>query len=545
MTKKRSFITLLLAVVIALAPLTSYRNVVNADTGASYWREMSSSYYYDQLSSAEKEFFDELDSQCMDILLSDDNVWNVEVNVSALGLDIDDVYDLYFLFYWSNPQYFFLDTSIGYYSIGGVYYLDVPLMDSFSDGDSRVEAREATKYLVDEILKETQGTNRPEEKEVIVHDIMCDYIDYVGNDMDQSMISAVMGETVCAGYSMFFEALMNKCGVDCIVVTCEDHAWNMINLYDNWYVVDVTNDDQDYGIDYWMYNTDHDLAETPYDSYMLGRFPDAKYDCLESSYYSDRYVTVDGTTYFIVNDVNNDYGYIAKPVENIGSHIPETISYYSKTYTVIGGSPYIPKDGWIKEDGAWRYYENDVKVTDWKNIGGKWYYFDENGAMLTGWQKLSNKWYYFDASGVMAKGWAKVSGKWYYFSADGSMVTGWKKIDGKYYFFNGNGAMQTGWMQDGGKWYYLKADGSMATGWIKDSGKWYYMNADGSMATGWKKVSGVYYYLETSGAMHTGWLDYNGKTYWLDGDGAMACNTTVEIDGVEYSFDASGACLNL
>ena len=38
--------------------------------------------------------------------------------------------------------------------------------------------------------------------------------------------------------------------------------------------------------------------------------------------------------------------------------------------------------GWIKNDsGHWLYYKGGKALTGWKEIGGKWYYFDENGVM--------------------------------------------------------------------------------------------------------------------------------------------------------------------
>ena len=39
----------------------------------------------------------------------------------------------------------------------------------------------------------------------------------------------------------------------------------------------------------------------------------------------------------------------------------------------------------------------------------------------------------------MVKGWKQISGKWYYFESSGAMVTGTQKIDGKTYTFHDNG----------------------------------------------------------------------------------------------------------
>ena len=36
---------------------------------------------------------------------------------------------------------------------------------------------------------------------------------------------------------------------------------------------------------------------------------------------------------------------------------------------------------WKKESDKWSWVENQQKITGWKEIDSKWYYFDENGVM--------------------------------------------------------------------------------------------------------------------------------------------------------------------
>ena len=74
----------------------------------------------------------------------------------------------------------------------------------------------------------------------------------------------------------------------------------------------------------------------------------------------------------------------------------------------------------------------------------------------------------------------------------------------------------------------MDGNGYMSRGWILDNGNWYFADASGAMLTGWVRVDGAVYYLNpvsdgTQGAMATG---------------------VRTIDGVSYTFDASGACMN-
>ena len=119
-------------------------------------------------------------------------------------------------------------------------------------------------------------------------------------------------------------------------------------------------------------------------------------------------------------------------------------------------------NGWVKTEMGWMYKENGKIVTGWKQIDGKWYYFESTGVMQTGWKQVSGKWYYLHTDGAMRTDWKQIGGKWYYFHTDGAMRTDWKQIGGKWYYFHTDGAMRTGWKQIGGKWYYLHEDGHMA-----------------------------------------------------------------------------------
>ena len=103
----------------------------------------------------------------------------------------------------------------------------------------------------------------------------------------------------------------------------------------------------------------------------------------------------------------------------------------------------VVKDQWVQEEAGWKYYANNKEVTGWKQIEGKWYFFNAEG--------VSQKW------------WVQDNGTWYY--------------------LNGSGEMQTGWLQDNGTWYYLEGSGAMkASQWFEVDGKWYYVDGTGALA---------------------------------------------------------------
>ena len=109
-------------------------------------------------------------------------------------------------------------------------------------------------------------------------------------------------------------------------------------------------------------------------------------------------------------------------------------------------------------------YGEEVKSPWVKDDKGQWsYVLDEKGTKATGWKQIDGKWYFFNAEGVMQKWWVKVGNTWYY--------------------LNGSGEMQTGWLLDGGKWYFLEASGAMkASQWFQVKDKWYHVDGSGALS---------------------------------------------------------------
>ena len=255
------------------------------------------------------------------------------------------------------------------------------------------------------------------------------------------------------------------------------------------------------------------------------------------------------------------------------------------------------KEGWQKENGQWRYYENKKAVKNWKKIAGVWYYFNQDGTMLSNtvfndylfnksgalaessWVKLENKWYYateegkvtrnkwekingswyrFDETGIMLsktiyndyllqtsgamseKNWVKMDEKWYYATDSGKVVRNkWEKINSSWYLFDKDGVMLSSQWKDK---YYLKDSGAMAQNeWIFDKkyNSWFYLKSDGSYAENQWQGS---YYLKSYGYMAKNeWIfdkSYNAW-YYLKDDGLYATGT-LKINGKNYSFENNG-----
>lgn len=130
---------------------------------------------------------------------------------------------------------------------------------------------------------------------------------------------------------------------------------------------------------------------------------------------------------------------------------------------IITNMYYIPASAkWINSsNNNWKWIENQVNATGWKEIEKKWYYFNEDGIMSTGWVNYNGKWYNLSSSGIMETGWKEINGKWYHFNEDGIMSIGWIDDKGTWYFTNSSGEMETGSLGIEGQVYTFSNNGAM------------------------------------------------------------------------------------
>lgn len=210
-------------------------------------------------------------------------------------------------------------------------------------------------------------------------------------------------------------------------------------------------------------------------------------------------------------------------------------------------------NGWVDKyynsgDPVWYYYENGSPVTGWKQVGKKWYYFEDDGRLTdipvveddgklyvlssgalvtkTGWVSCKyggyTYWFYVKKGGVATTGWKKISKKWYYFDeVDGFMYHDTVTTigeDSTVYVFNSNGQ----WVNKQG-WLCLRYSYCYTPYEEYGYKVWYYLDKNGVPLTGLQKIGDKYYYFNS--------------------DGSMRYSTSQVIDGVKYIFDETGACV--
>ncbi len=204
---------------------------------------------------------------------------------------------------------------------------------------------------------------------------------------------------------------------------------------------------------------------------------------------------------------------------------------------------------------------------EWKQEGENKYYINEDGSKARGWRQIDGKWYYFDeTNGVMVKDGVVVSKlKEYHLDADGawiqdknSVTSNTAKIgdteglwilkeDKKWYFKDKNGVMlkNTTIISNGNKIMLdengaANQNGALATvsgendliegataNVASTNGEWVYDEAAQNS-----------YFQDKTGKRLTGWIAYNHRWCYLDKQTGLRLKDTI-IDG--YKLNEVGA----
>lgn len=228
----------------------------------SSWDVYSSNYIYNRLNENERKLWDALDLIARGYLHGTENAVRVAVqgeyyyatqkgvSFTFMGVTYDRAAELFTMFSYSNPQYYFIGN--GFLSNGSSMF---PMIyDGFANGATRAAETAKVKAQIDAMEAQIAAGTTEVEKARIAHDLICKKIKYDHDYMKpvsktpyhQTAYSVFCDDyTVCAGYTKAFTILMNGAGVDTLSVTSKEHAWNMICINDSWYNIDLTWDDLD------------------------------------------------------------------------------------------------------------------------------------------------------------------------------------------------------------------------------------------------------------------------------------------------------------
>lgn len=252
----------------------------------STWEKYGSYYFYNQLSSKEKTYWDALNKVCLKYMTTQADAAKYNISgttyyyidiVGSSSLSLSQMEEVYQIFRYSNPQYYFLKSAYlknRTYGIAGCVY------PAFAKGSARAAATKKVQSQVSSWQSKIDACSTDAQKVKLIHDLIIDKVEYnqtlynnhfknEDTQYSQSVYSVFCTDlTVCAGYAQTFEMMCNGSGIDAVAVTSADHEWNKVRIDDSWYNVDCTWDDVSGGIYYYYFErSDYVFDSDPADIY--------------------------------------------------------------------------------------------------------------------------------------------------------------------------------------------------------------------------------------------------------------------------------------
>lgn len=129
---------------------------------------------------------------------------------------------------------------------------------------------------VSEIIEGLElGDKTDFEKTAAIHDYICDNVEYEAENTERDAVrtaygALIEGKAVCQGYSVSLYRLLLEAGIDNRIIfgeglpgdgTSGPHSWNIIQLDDEYYYIDVTWDDTLRSYDYFMVPSESSFEE--------------------------------------------------------------------------------------------------------------------------------------------------------------------------------------------------------------------------------------------------------------------------------------------
>jgi len=245
------------------------------NTGEDYTFDTETYPYRALLSSDQQAVYNQIYANALE--------YNTETFTIVNSLTESELSDTMNSVFNDHPELFWLNTSYKYGYDKSNKVVQVQL--SFGVSQSQLEeAKSNFNNVVDTIAAAASSYSSDIEKELYIHDAICELATYDSNaSLNQSAYSAlVSSSTVCAGYARAFQLICQQSGLTCYYLTGTasggDHAWNIVSIDGDFYNVDLTWDDsisESYGSSVYTYFnlTDADMSDDHTRSELASQLP--------------------------------------------------------------------------------------------------------------------------------------------------------------------------------------------------------------------------------------------------------------------------------
>lgn len=190
----------------------------------------------------------------------------------------EELKEVFFCYKLDYPQSFWIDNGYDFVLYKDFVYSIFPWYTFSAEElpDAKAMFREKAK----EILTKVKDLSL-EEKELFIHDYLAYNVSFPSapnqSDVSSAYSAIVEGIADCDGFANAFTLLIRECGIPCKTVfgsastgsSRENHAWNVVSLYEQEFYVDVT----------------FDRIQTPSEAYVSHRYFNVSQEVFEKDHF--------------------------------------------------------------------------------------------------------------------------------------------------------------------------------------------------------------------------------------------------------------------
>lgn len=198
-------------------------------------------YYYSQLTLTQKQAYTAVRQQ----------VYDFPKSIKVPSLDSESLEKVLTALICDNP-YMFMFNSCSLVTVGSKNYFEPKYIMSRQEYELQ---KEQTDIAVDKIISSLPVSASSYEKQLILHDSIVNNCTYFDTDEpSQANVTGVFinAQAKCTGYAKAYKLLLNKAGIDCVLISgyAEDynqngssHMWVATDTDGIWSYTDITWDD--------------------------------------------------------------------------------------------------------------------------------------------------------------------------------------------------------------------------------------------------------------------------------------------------------------
>lgn len=213
--------------------------------------EKSDTYYYNTLTDNQKKIYVSVANAVKKLNTNFELADYEYINDDETNKDIEVVV---YRFLLDHPEVFYLNDkytiSTNTSMFGTKIYLNFNyLVSSHQDLRNKIDE---INNSIDAIMSNVTDKNDKFSTELVIHDCIAKNVKYYDYEKIEDIPinchniygTLVEHAAVCDGFSKSMKLILERCNIQTIVVTGnlkdESHAWNMLNIDDKWYNLDLT-----------------------------------------------------------------------------------------------------------------------------------------------------------------------------------------------------------------------------------------------------------------------------------------------------------------